>query len=106
MATIENTPLIPTLVTLRAVRDEILALAEKRHAYHVRVFGSVARGEATANSDVDFLVAFREGATLYDLAGLRLDLMELLGMSVDVVEDHAGMRERFHQRIMEDVIEL
>lgn len=49
------------------------------------MFGSVARGEAGPDSDVDFLVEFDAGRTLFDLIGLRLDLEELLGTGVDVV---------------------
>ena len=102
----ENTRTVPTLDMLRAHRDEILAIAAQRHAYNVRVFGSVARGDASPNSDVDILVTFHEGASLYDLSGLRLDLQDLLNISVDIVEDHAGMRERFRRRVMKDAVEL
>jgi len=51
----------PTLAMLRARRGEILALADQYGAYNVRVFGSVARGEATPTSDVDLLVNFSPG---------------------------------------------
>ncbi len=54
----------PTLDDLRVRRDEIITLAERYGAYNVRVFGSVARGEASADSDVDLLVSFRESASL------------------------------------------
>ena len=55
-----------TLADLRSRRDEILRLAEKYNAYNVRVFGSVARGEATPESDVDVIASFREGTTMFD----------------------------------------
>lgn len=74
---------------LHEKRDEILALAEKHKAYNVRVFGSVVRGEDTAESDVDFVVAFHDGASLFDIIGLKQDLEDLLGREVDVVEDMA-----------------
>jgi predicted nucleotidyltransferase len=48
----------------------------------VRVFGSVARGEATPESDVDLLVQMRDGASMFDLVGLWLDLQDLLGCEV------------------------
>jgi len=96
----------PTLDELRARRDEILAIAERHKASNVRVFGSVARGDAAPGSDVDFLVTYRKGASLYDLAGLYLDLKDLLGVEVDVVEDHAGLSERFRRRVMKDIVEL
>jgi hypothetical protein len=60
----------PTLDSLRQHRDDILRLAAKYGASNVRVFGSVARGDATPESDVDLLVTFREGSSLYDLSGL------------------------------------
>ena len=96
----------PTLEMLRERRDEILALAKRYGAYNVRVFGSVARGDATPESDIDFLVSFRDGASLYDLSGLRLDLIALLGCQVDVVSDHAGLRERFRKRLTREVVAI
>ena len=96
----------PTLGALRARRDEILALAEHYGAYNVRVFGSVARGDTRPDSDVDLLVSFREGTSLFELSGFWQDLQDLLGVSVDVVEDHPGLRERFRRRIMKDASPL
>lgn len=67
-------------------RDEILALAEKHGAYNVRVFGSVARGEATDASDVDFLIDYDlKKISPWFPAGLMLDLEKLLNRKVDVV---------------------
>jgi uncharacterized protein len=65
-------------------RDEIIRLAESHGARNVRVFGSVARGEETDASDVDFLVDMEPKRSIYDLVGLRLDLIDLLGRRVDV----------------------
>lgn len=73
-----------TLQELRGRRDDILRIAEQRGAHNIRVFGSVARGEATRDSDVDFLVDFESGRSLIDLSGLILDLEEALGCRVDV----------------------
>jgi predicted nucleotidyltransferase len=75
-----------TLDTLRERRREILSVAERRGARNVRVFGSVARGEASAESDVDFLVDMDPGRTVLDLSELILDLQEMLRRKVDVVE--------------------
>jgi predicted nucleotidyltransferase len=69
---------------LKDKRDDILRLANARKAYNVRVFGSVARGEAIETSDVDFLVTFEPNYTLWDHIGLIQDLAELLGRDVDV----------------------
>ena len=78
--------------TLRAERrEEILQLAERRGAHSLRVFGSVARGEANANSDLDLLVAWEPGRSLLDHAGLVQDLEELLGVKV-----HVGTENSLH----------
>jgi predicted nucleotidyltransferase len=66
-------------------RDEILRLAASRGARNVRVFGSVARGEARADSDIDLLVDVESGRSLLDVVGLWLDLEELLGRKVDLL---------------------
>ncbi len=65
----------------------------------MRVFGSVARGDNRENSDVDFLVEFEAGRTLLDLIGLKLDLQDLLGATVDVVTPNGlrYSREREHR---------
>jgi predicted nucleotidyltransferase len=75
-----------TLSELRSRREEILRIATARGARNVRVFGSVARGEARADSDVDLVVEMEPGRTVLDLSELILDLHEALGRDVDVVE--------------------
>ena len=75
-----------TLETLRHERRaEILRLAETHGARNVRVFGSVVRGENREDSDLDLLVDFDKGRSLFDLARLKGDLEDLLGVNVDVV---------------------
>ena len=76
----------PTLEDLRARRAEILRIATVRGARNVRVFGSVARREARADSDVDFLVEMDPDSTVLDVSECLLDLQEALGREVDVVE--------------------
>jgi len=71
---------------LRERRAEVLAAAARRGASNLRVFGSVARGDDLAGSDVDFLVDFEASRSLVDVAGLILDLQAILGVPVDVVE--------------------
>jgi len=91
----------PTLADLRARRDDILALAEQYGAYNVRVFGSVARGDATPESDVDLLVNLPPKFTLLKLSGLVRSLGELLGYKVDVASvDH--LRDAMRDAILED----
>lgn len=70
---------------LRGHRKAVIELADRRGAHNVRVFGSVARGEDTATSDIDLLVDLDENVGLLALAGLRRQLSELLGVDVDVV---------------------
>lgn len=70
-----------------ANREEIRKLASGRRAGSIRVFGSVARGEDEPGSDIDFLVTRQPGFSLFDRAGLMVDLSELLGVEVEVVSD-------------------
>ena len=76
-----------SLESLWARRDDILGIAIRHGAHNVRVFGSVARGEATEHSDVDLLVSTTEHTSPWFPAGLKLDLEQLLGRRVDVVAE-------------------
>jgi predicted nucleotidyltransferase len=88
------------MVTLEALRGEmraeILRVAEVHGARNIRVFGSVVRGDNRDDSDVDLLVEFEEGKTLFDLIGLKLDLQNLLGATVDVVTPNSLRYIRDH----------
>lgn len=86
---------------LRENRAEILRLAARYGAYNVRVFGSVARGEAGPESDVDLLVNMEAGRSLFDLGGLLMDLQDVLGCNVDVVTE-SGLRPRIRERVLEE----
>lgn len=89
-----------TLDTLRSARrDEILRLAKQRGAHDVRVFGSVARGEANENSDLDLLVAWEPGRSLLDHAGLVQDLQDLLGVKV-----HIGTEKSLHWYVRDRIL--
>lgn len=70
-------------------RDEISAIASKHGAYNIRVFGSVAHGEAGPDSDIDFLIDVGETTSSWFPAGLILDLEEILGRRVEVVTARA-----------------
>jgi uncharacterized protein len=90
---------------LQAKREEILQSAAKHGAYNVRIFGSVARREADANSDVDFLVEMEPGRSLFDLGGLLMELQELLDRDVDVVTEK-GLRQRIRERVLREAVPL
>ena len=97
-------PAAPTLDSLRARRTELLRIAAERGASNVRVFGSVVRGEARADSDIDFLVDMDPGRTVLDLSELILDLEEALQRRVDVVE--IGRRSQNAEQILREAVSL
>jgi uncharacterized protein len=90
---------------LKTNRAKILGMAARYGAYNVRVFGSVARGEADADSDLDFLVDMESGRSLLDLGGLLMDLQELLGCQVDIVTEK-GLRQRIRERVLNEAVPL
>lgn len=90
---------------LRERREQILALVQKHGARNVRIFGSVARGEAGEDSDIDFLVEMEPERSLLDLGGLWVELNELLGGRVDVVTEK-GLRDSIRQRILNEAVPL
>lgn len=94
-----------TLETLKQRREEILAIAQRYRAKNVRVFGSIARGEAEPDSDIDLVVEFEPGTSLMDHGGLIMDLQDALGCKVDVVSER-GMRDRLRKRVEVDAVAL
>lgn len=86
---------------LKSLREEILRIAAKHGAHNVRVFGSVARGEADEKSDIDLLVEFEPERSLLDHAGLVAELEELLGRKVDVVTEK-GIYWLLRRRILKE----
>lgn len=94
-----------TFDMLLARREEIIALAAKHKAEHVRVFGSVARGEADDASDIDLLVHFQPDASLFDLMDLKEASESLLRVPVDVVSDR-GLSPFLKDSILRDALEL
>lgn len=70
---------------MQKYRGEILALLNQHAARSIAVIGSVARGEATSDSDIDFLVEFEPSSSLLDLIRLEAALSQLLGVDVDVI---------------------
>ncbi|MER3419173.1 MAG: nucleotidyltransferase [Chloroflexota bacterium] len=88
---------------LREKRDDILRVCAKYGARNVRAFGSEARGEAGAASDVDLLVELEPGRTLLDLGGLQYWLEELLGCRVDVVTEQ-DLKPRIRERLLREAV--
>ncbi len=76
-------------------REAIRSAASRHKASSIALVGSVARGDDTDASDYDFLTDFLPGATLFDMAGLKVELEDLLGGDVDVV-DADGLDEKSH----------
>jgi predicted nucleotidyltransferase len=90
---------------LKAKRDEILRVAARHGASNVRIFGSVARGEADDKSDVDFLVELDKDSSLMDHAALLVELETLLGRKVDVAPEDC-IRPKMRDRILREAIPL
>lgn len=97
-----------TVADLRERREDILRIARAHRARNVRIFGSVARGEADASSDVDVLVDLPDDVTGLAYFGLLEDLRraisDALGRDVDVV-DSAGLRD-MRKRVIGEAIPL
>lgn len=74
-------------------------------ARNPRIFGSVARGTATPESDIDLLVDLEQGRSLLDLGGLLMDLQQALGRPVDVVTVQ-GLRSRIRERVLDEAVPL
>ncbi|MGB8992580.1 MAG: nucleotidyltransferase family protein [Desulfobaccales bacterium] len=86
-------------------RQEILKIAAQHGVYNVRIFGSVARGEADEASDVDVLVEMEPNRSLLDLGGFLADLEDLLGCKVDVVTER-GLKTRIRDRVLQEAVPL
>jgi len=86
-------------------REEILRLAALHGARNVRIFGSVARGDAGPDSDLDVLVDMEPGRSLFDLGAFLMDLQDLLGCKVDVVTEK-GLHWYVRPRVLEEAVPL
>jgi predicted nucleotidyltransferase len=93
------------MVSLHSVidsnRQAIRDLASHHGARNIRVFGSVARGDDHARSDIDLLVDMEPGRSLLDLGGLVMDLRDLLRSDVDVVTKN-GLRPAMRERVLRE----
>jgi predicted nucleotidyltransferase len=86
-------------------REELIALARLRGVTGVRVFGSMSRGDANDDSDVDLLVNLSPGTSALALGGLLMDAEELLGRRVDVVTE-ASLHPALRERVLADAVAL
>ncbi len=90
---------------IRQRREDILRIAAKHGAHNVRVFGSVVRGEAGEDSDIDLLVDLESETSLLDHAALLTALQETLGCKVDVVSSR-GIKPRIRDRVLKEAVPL
>lgn len=90
---------------LKEKRAEIMKIAAKHGANNVRIFGSAVRGEATPESDVDFLVDAGPDTSSWFPAGLILDLQELLGFRVEVVTER-GLNPHIREHVLREAVPL
>jgi predicted nucleotidyltransferase len=91
--------------TIRETREEIVRIAARHGATQVRSIGSVARGDARPDSDVDLLVTWSEGTSLLDQAALVLELESLLGRKVDIASD-GWVKPSIRESVYRDAIAL
>lgn len=93
------------LSAVRARRRDIERIAAAHGVVDVRVFGSVARGDARPDSDVDLLVEMAPGRSLLDMGAFLMDVEQLLGRAVDVITA-AGLRSRIRERVLREALPL
>lgn len=94
-----------TLDEVRAHREEIVHLAERFGVRNIRVFGSVARGEATSESDLDLLVDVDRGHGYIDMAGFALGVEDQLGVFTQVATPR-GLKLRIRDRVLREAVPL
>jgi predicted nucleotidyltransferase len=85
--------------------DEVLQIAASYGARNVRIFGSLARGEAGPDSDIDILVNLDSGRSLLDIIALKQDLEDLLGCEVDVVTEEA-ISPYIREQVLKETVSL
>lgn len=94
--------MIPTVASLA---DQMRPILTRYGVLRAGVFGSYARGDETANSDLDLLVEFPAGTSLLDLVSLQMDLREELGLRVDA-NTYRAIHPLLRDRILEDEIRI
>ncbi len=92
-------------MTIKEIENKILPVLRKYHVRRASLFGSVVRGEITEASDIDLLVELPETASLLDLAGLKIDIEELLGRNVDVLT-YDSLHPLLRDRILSEQVAI
>lgn len=95
----------PQAERLRRHRRRLLDAADRRGVSHLRAFGSLARGEMRADSDVDLLVNLKPGHTLLDLAAFRREAGEILDLPIDVATPDM-LKERIRNQVLSEALPL
>lgn len=90
---------------IRNRRKEIIDIAKKYGAKNVRIFGSMARGDESINSDVDIIVEMETGSSLLDIIAIKQDISELLGRKVDVVTE-ASISPYIRNAVLKEAVNL
>lgn len=90
-----------TNIVIGAIKKKILPILRRFGVRRAGLFGSILRGEASAESDLDVLVEIAPEASLFDLIALKLDLEEELGMKVDIVE-YSAVKPQLRERILQE----
>lgn len=89
-------------MTREEIQKNIVEFLKARNAKKIGLFGSFARNEETEKSDIDVLVSFREGVNFFDLVGMELDLSDLVGKKIDLVEEE-GINKRLKPSVERDL---
>ena len=90
---------------IKSKREDILRIAAEYGAHDIRIFGSVARGQSSADSDLDVLVKLKPGYSLLDLIAIKQDLEDLLGCGVDVVTE-AAISPYIREEVLKEAVSL
>jgi predicted nucleotidyltransferase len=92
-------------MNIEEIKDAIVPTLIRHHVKRAGIFGSMAKGEATAESDIDILVELGGQISLLDFVGIKLELEDLLGKKVDLVE-YQAVKPRLKNRIMSEEIRI